>query len=76
MPPLHSLHPCNNPNHLCLDIDPEDACTYIECHTDYDEEEKESMKKILLEMRAQVKDGYDLKFKPLFKQYLWVSNVM
>jgi len=69
MAPLHPLHPQCNPNHLCFELDYEDACAYTACNTDYNDEEKVIMEKMLLEMRAKAKEQYDLKFNPLFESY-------
>jgi len=69
MAPLHPLHPQNNPNHLCLELGIEDARAYTTCNSDYDDEEKAIMEKVLVEMRAKTKKEYELKFSPLFKHY-------
>lgn len=67
---LDSLHPQNNPNHLCLETGPEEAHAYTACHPGFNEEEKELMEKALTEMRAKEKAQYELKFIPLFQRYL------
>lgn len=66
---LHPLHPQRNPNHLCLDLDHDNARAYTACNTDFEDEEKVVMEEMLLEMRAKAKAQYALKFNPVFKHY-------
>ncbi|KAE9389243.1 hypothetical protein BT96DRAFT_1003423 [Gymnopus androsaceus JB14] len=67
------LHPRNNKDHLCHDLDLADmqlqARDYTSGHTDLTDEEKEMMVKMLVEKRIEVKLEYDRQLKPLEQRY-------
>ncbi|KAE9387173.1 hypothetical protein BT96DRAFT_1005379 [Gymnopus androsaceus JB14] len=67
------LHPQNNKDHLCHDLDlaNEQCCAhdYTSGDSDLTDGEKELMVKVLVEMRVKVKLKYDQRFKPLEQHY-------
>ena len=75
IPPMahNPLHPRNNKDHLCHDLDLADmqlqARDYTSGHTDLTDEEKEMMVKMLVEKRIEVKLEYDRQLKPLEQRY-------